>query len=150
MRLHVNFSVMTPLFAPLVLELQRRYGVDSYSGFVYGRDDLREAAQFGIDTANVETFSKFLGEFGADKPPDLEYLDRKEREFGEPNLSLIIAADRTVSGFEFARARRIVEAGCRLIERQFDACKPNAVLSDGVACIMSYIQYAVARRRGIP
>ncbi|HZR22196.1 MAG TPA: hypothetical protein VFA59_01335 [Vicinamibacterales bacterium] len=150
MRLHVNFSVMTPLFAPILLELQRHHGVTAYSGFVYGRDDLKEVESFGVDTTHVRTFSPFLGQFDVTKAPDLEYLARLERDLGDPNFALIIAADRTVSQFDFARARRIMEAGFRLIEQLFDEFQPDAVLSDGVACIMSYVQFALARRRGIP
>jgi hypothetical protein len=150
MRLHVNFSVMTPLFAPIILDLQKRHGVTAVSGFVYGREGLAEISNFGVDTAHVRVLSKFLDTFDQHADPDMNFLREKEEQYGAPNLYAMIAGCRFVSEFDYKRARRVLEGGFRLIEGLFDEFKPDAVLSDGVACTMSYIQYAVARRRGIP
>jgi hypothetical protein len=141
---------MTPLFAPVALDLQARYGVEACSGFVYGRDGLREIQEFGFDTRYVRVLSQFLEEFNERAEPDMAFLRQKEREYGQPNLYAMIAACRFVSQFERRRALRVLEAGFRLVEGLFDEFRPDAVLSDGVGCTMSYIQYAVARKRQLP
>ena len=141
---------MTPLFAPIVLDLQARYGVEACSGFAYGNDVLREIERFGLDTRHVRVLSQFLREFDDRADPDMDYLRRKEQEYGEPYLYPMIAGCRFVSQFEHRRALRVLEGGFRLIEQLFDEFKPDAVLTDGVACTMSYIQYAVAKKRGLP
>jgi hypothetical protein len=150
MRAHVNFNVMVPLFAPVVRELQRHFGLEYYSGFVYGRDGRADVAECGLDPASVTVLSEFLEQFDDRKPPDLEFLRSKERDYGTPSLYTLVASCRFLSTFEHRRALRILEGGFRLIEATFDRARPDFVFGDGVACTMSYIQYVVARRRAIP
>ena len=94
MRAHVNFNVMIPLFAPVMRDLQERYGLQSYSGFVYGRDGRADMKECGLDTAGVRVFSEFLEQFGEQQPADMDYLRQKEREYGAPTLYTLIAACR--------------------------------------------------------
>ncbi len=150
MRLHINYSVVLPFFARIVNELQARHGVTATSGFLYGSDTLRDLADSGIPETTVRTLTGFLRTFDVEGEPDLEYLRRKEAEYGDPNLYLMIAGCRFIGSFEHRRALRLLEAGFRMFEQLFDEFAPDAVLSDGVACTMSYIQYAIAQRRGIP
>lgn len=149
-RLHINYSVVLPFFARIVKELQARHGVTDTSGFLYGRDTLPELAAAGLAPDTVRTLTGFLKTFDADGEPDLAYLRQKEAEYGDPNLYLMVAGCRFIGSFEHRKALRLLEAGFRLFEQQFDDFRPDAVLSDGVACTMSYIQYAIARKRGIP
>src|SRR5688500_8142418 len=99
MHLHVNFSVMTPLFAPIVRDLQARHGVDSYSGFVYGRDVRTEIAAEGLDASRVRVLSEFLERFDQHAPPDMAYLREKEQQYGEPFLTPLITGCRFVGQF---------------------------------------------------
>jgi capsular polysaccharide biosynthesis protein len=149
MNLHVNFSVVLPVFSRVALELRRRYGVERISGFVYGRDSLHDLKDLGFPTEGIGALTDALRAFG-DRDPDLEYLRERERRYGEPNLYAMIAGCRFVSEFPHRRALQILEVGFRLIEDLFDRYQPRAVISDGVACTLSYIQYAVARERGVP
>jgi hypothetical protein len=148
MRLHVNFSVVLPLFARVVRELQQHHGVTAHSSFLYGRDSLADLRRLGLSTEYARTLTGYLETFDEHAPPDLEFLRQKEREYG--HLYLMVAGCRFIGSFEHRRALRLLEAGFRLIEGLFDEFRPDAVVSDGVACTMSYIQYAVAQRRGIP
>src|SRR4051812_24483278 len=132
MRLHVNFSVVLPLFARIVRELQD-YGVTDCSSFLYGRDSLPELRECGVSIEHARTLTDFLDRFDENAEPDLEYLRQKEREYGDPNLYLMIAGCRFVGTFEHRRALRLLEAGFRLIEQLFDEFRPDAVVSDGVA-----------------
>lgn len=150
MRLYINFSVVLPLYVAVARELQRRYGVGEISGFVYGTAGVRELQSLGVPTDDVGVLSEELRRLDPSAGPDLDYLRAKEREYGIPNLTLMITACRFVSSFEHRRALRVLETGFRLMERIFDRARPDAVLSDGVACTMSYIQYVIAQKRGIP
>lgn len=149
MRLHVNFSVALPVFARVARELQRRYGVVAISGCVYGRDSLHDLAAMDFPAGGVVALTDALREFGS-REPDMRYLQECERKYGDPNLYAMVAGCRFVSDFEHVRALRVLETGFRLVERLYDEYNPGAVISDGVACTLSYIQYAVARARGIP
>jgi hypothetical protein len=148
MRLHINFSVVLPVYARVALDLQRRYGVEGFSGFVYGRDSLRDLERIPFPLDGVRTLTDALRARG-DRDPDMDYLRACERRYG-PNLYLMIAGCRFVSGFPHRRALQVLETGFRLIEGLFDQYRPAAVISDGVACTLSYIQYAVAKSRDIP
>ncbi|MGE0444233.1 MAG: hypothetical protein AB7P99_03330 [Vicinamibacterales bacterium] len=148
MRLHINFSVVLPVYARVALDLQRRYGIEGFSGFVYGRDSLHDLEAIGFPLEGVRTLTDALRARG-DRDPDMAYLRECERRYG-PNLYLMIAGCRFVSGFPHRRALQVLETGFRLIEGLFDEYRPGAVISDGVACTLSYIQYAVAKARGVP
>lgn len=149
MNIHVNFSVALPVFSRVALDMKARYGVERISGFVYGRDSLDDLQKMPFPTEGVRTLTDALRDFGS-RRPDMDYLRERERMYGEPNLYLLIAGCRFVSGFEHQRALRILEAGFRMMEALFDEYTPSAVISDGVACTLSYIQYLVARKRGVP
>lgn len=149
MRLHINFSVALPVFAAVARDLQRRHGIEAFSGCVYGRDSLHDLGAIAFPTGGVKALTDALREFG-DREPDLDYLRECERKYGDPNLYMMIAGCRFVSEFEHRRALRVLEAGFRLVEGLFDEYEPRGIISDGVACTLSYIQYAVARARGIP
>lgn len=150
MRLHINYSVVLPFFARVVAELQAHHGVTATSGFLYGIDTIPELQAAGVPADTVQTLTQFLRTFDVNAEPDLEYLRRKEAEYGDPNLYLMVAGCRFIGSFEHRKALRLLESGFRLFEQQFDEFRPDAILSDGVACTMSYIQYAIARKRGIP
>lgn len=150
MRLHINYSVVLPFFARVVVELQARHGVTATSGFLYGNDTLPDLVAAGIPADTVRTLTAFLRTFDVNAEPDLAYLREKEAEYGDPNLYLMVAGCRFIGSFEHRKALRLLEAGFRLFEQQFDEFRPDAILSDGVACTMSYIQYAIAQKRGIP
>src|SRR2546423_9850057 len=132
MRIHINFSVMLPLFTPLALDLERRYGVEGFSGLVYGRDDIRALQQLKFPTHEVSALSEFLEQFDDAAEPNLGYLREKERQYGEPHLYPMIGGCRFVSTFSHRRALRILEGTFRLVERVFDRSRPDVALSDGL------------------
>lgn len=150
MRIHINFSVVLPLFVRIAQELQSHYEVEAFSGFVYGKDSLHQLERLNFPTEHVRAFTRQLERFSRARLPDIGYLRAKEEEYGEPHLYPMIAGCRFVSQFERNKALLTLEACFRLIEQLFDEFEPDVVLSDGVACTCSYVQYAVAKGRGIP
>jgi hypothetical protein len=149
MRLHINFSVVLPVYARVALELQRRYNVTDLSGFVYGRDSLRDLERIPFPLDKIRVHTDALREFGGRKL-DMGYLRSREEAYGDPHIYPMIAGDRVLREYDHLDALRVLEASLRLAESMFDAFRPDAVISDGVACVMSYAQYVVARAREIP
>jgi len=149
MRIHFNFSVVLPLFARVAHQLMNRHGVEGVSGFVYGRDSLIELRKLGFSTARVAALTDALRDHG-DRDPDMAYLQDRERVYGDPTFNMMLSAIRSDAVLPWRRQLQILEVGLRTIERSFDADRPDAVISDGVACTMSYLQYAIAGARGIP
>jgi len=149
MRIHFNFSVVLPLFARVGLRLAGEHGVEGFSGCVYGRDSLAELDQIGFPREGVVALTDALRTYG-DRDPDLPFLKSREALYGDPNLYIMIAGCRFVSEFEHRRALQVLEVCLRVVEDLYDRHRPDAVISDGVACTLSYAQYAVARARGIP
>ncbi len=135
MRIHINFSVVLPLFTRVAQDLKARYGVEDFCGFVYGRESICDLQRVPFPTDSVVTFTDALREFG-DRDPDLDFLCDRERRYGDPNLYPMIAACRSVSEFSHRRGLQVLEVGLRVIEALFDEYRPSAVISDGVACTM--------------
>lgn len=149
MRLHINFSVILP-FLTAVAKYLVQYGVMPVSGFVYGKDSIRDLKQMGFHLEHLGILTEEPHWQDDRSEPDLDYLMEKERQYGVPNLYPMITACRFVSRFDRRRALRVLESGFRLVERLFDEAEPDFIISDGVACALSYIQYAVAEKRSIP
>jgi len=148
MRLHVFYSVMQPMFGRIVRALQEKYGVEKdCSGVLYGRDYVPELKSLGLSTRYVRVLTDYLD---GGKAADRGYLREKEQQYGDPHLQLLISNDRFASEFEHERALRFLEACFRVVEGLFDEVKPDAVMSDPVACTLSHTQYLVAKVRGIP
>ncbi|HYE86939.1 MAG TPA: hypothetical protein VEA16_11325 [Vicinamibacterales bacterium] len=148
MQLHVFYSVMQPMFARIVKDLQARYGVGpDPSGVLYGRDYLPELEALGVSTRNVRVLTDVFGD--GTTPPDMGYLREKEQQYGDPHLQLLINNDRFAAAFERPRALRFLESCFRVVEDLWDRTAPDAVMSDPVACTLSHVQYLVARGRRI-
>jgi hypothetical protein len=150
MRLHVNASVLYPLFGRVVRELARSYGVVESTVLFYGHDGVIDLAEVGSPAPERVLFlTDAIARWGAGAP-DMDYIRRCEQEYGFPHLHLIITGDRFLSKMPHERALKLVEVGFRLVEETFDTNRPDAVFSDPVACFLSHIQYRVALKRGIP
>src|SRR5437016_5157489 len=109
MRLHINFSVILPLLVPIAQDLRRRYGVETFSGLVYGRDSLHSLRSLGFPTTNVRALTQFLEEFDDTAEADMDYLRQKERQYGDPHLYPMIGGCRFVSQFPHRRSLRLLE-----------------------------------------
>ena len=71
---------MSPRFAPVVRDLQDRYGLRSYSGFVYGRDGRADLDELGWIPSACGSFPSSSNAFGQRRPADMDFLRRKEQE----------------------------------------------------------------------
>jgi hypothetical protein len=150
MKLHVFFSVHERLFGPITDALRSSYGVTSVSGFVWGRDqrkDLEDCVRFEIAPLTVFT-TDVLARLD-DTPADLAYLSAWEKRCGVPLQHMIIAERHLLRTHTYEQVLRLAELLFRRVEADFDSIKPDVYFSEDVACLASFIHWAVARDRSV-
>lgn len=140
-------SVLEPQYAALAELLRQEYPDLENSVAVYGHRGVRRSAS--ARWCHVAVLSDYLREY-LPAVPDLDYLRSVDETYGPPNLMLVAAADRTIWKYPRDRFFRTVEAGWRFAEDVMERVQPQAVISESIACLVSYALYLIARRRGIP
>ena len=147
---YIFFSVHEELFHRVALRL-REHGVDSFAGFVWGRQQERAIASRGIDYDRLLVFSRDLRpQIDDGRAPDLDWLARREQELGI-SLQRMLAAERhLLHGRTFTQIMRMAEVALREIAAAYDRTRPDFVFSEDVSCFHSYAHFVLARERGIP
>ncbi len=147
----------------LVLDLQKRYGVDKWCGYGYGR------AAYEINDhqkdINYEPLliDDFLSLEAKDEVVDLEYLKAKEKEYGHPNLWQEFINDRftsinwprqfyprfnpTLNHYEILQQFQL---RIKKIEEMLDQTKPDFVLFADAGAMGVNLLYYIAKKKGIP
>jgi hypothetical protein len=149
MRVHVFFSVHERLFGPIMETLRRDYGLAGCSGFVWGNDQRRTLTSERVDVSPLTVFSTDIVGQLDDRPADLEYLSAWEQRSGIPLQHMIFAERHLLGRYSYEQVLRIAELVFRRAEADFDAIRPDAYFSEDVACLTSYIHWAVAKDRGV-
>jgi len=149
MKAYIFFSVHVPVFDGILQRLLSRGLVTGASGFVWGRDqaDQLKGSSFRYDPPIIFT-RDVLG--ASNNSPDLEYLQRCEKEFGVPLGKMITAERHLTRRYDFNRVLSIAEQTFRVVSGYLQREAPDFVLSEDVSCMTSYIHWAVARKYGIP
>jgi hypothetical protein len=147
---YIFFSVHEELFHRMALEL-RAYGIDQFCGFIWGKQQERALAGRGIDYDPLVMFSRdFLLHRNNGAPPDLDWLERRERELGVSISRMLTAERHLLTGLSFEQVMRLAEVGLRETEAAFERAKPDFVFSEDISCFHSYAHFVIARERGIP
>ncbi|HEY1813783.1 MAG TPA: hypothetical protein VGG74_15635 [Kofleriaceae bacterium] len=149
MKLHVFFSVLERIFGPIVETLRRDHGLGSVSGFVWGVDQVQVLRELGVSAAPLTVFSRDILANLDDRPADVAYLAEWERRCGVPIQHMIFAERHLISRHPYDRLLRLTELIFRRVESDFDTLRPDAYFSEDVACLTSFIHWAVARDRGV-
>jgi hypothetical protein len=149
MHAFIFFSVYERLFDPIARELMRRYGVERFSGFCWGRDQQAFLEQSEIKYEPLHVFSRdILPHVPA--APDLDYLTRCESRYATPINRIISAERHLLKGRTQDQVLALVETIFRHVERTFAEHKPDFVFSENVSCMTSLIHHIVARANGVP
>lgn len=150
MKAYVYFSVHEELFQR-VAERLAPHGVDSFSGFTWSRHQAKAIAGCGVTIDPMVVFTRDLLP-GADdgKPPDLAWLEQRERELGISIQRMLSAERHLLQGRTYEQIMRMAEVALREIAAAYDRIRPDFVLADDVSCFHSYVHYVLARERGIP
>jgi hypothetical protein len=147
---YIFFSVHEELFHRIALGL-RAHGVDRFCGFAWGKQQEQALAGRHIEYEPLVVFSRdLLPRCNDGAAPDLDWLQRRERELGI-SISRMIASERhLLDGRTFDEIMRMAEVGLREIEAAYDRAKPDFVYTEDISCFFSYAHFAIARERGIP
>ncbi len=150
MKAYVFLSVHQELFHR-VAERLRAYGVDEFSGFAWGIQQVESISNRGIDYAPMTVFSRdLLPEIDDGAPPDLVWLEQRERELGVSINRMLTAERHLLAGRTFTQLQRMAEVALRKIAAAYDEAKPDFVFSEDVSCFLSYVHFVLAKERGIP
>ncbi len=149
MKAYVFFSVHEELFHRVALGL-RAHGVTSFSGFVWGQNQVKAIGNRGIDYDPLLVFTRdFLPQID-NTPPDLEWLERRETELGVSIQRMLASERHLLAGRTFDQIMRMAEVALREVAAAYDRIKPDFVFSEDVSCFHSYVHFVLARERGIP
>lgn len=150
MKAFIFFSVYEGLFHRVALGLRDR-GVTQFSGFAWGRDQLRAIEGHGIDYAPLLVFSRDLLPQADDRTPaDLEWLAKRERELGVSIQRMLAAERHLLKGRTHEQILRLAEVVLRTVGDTLDRVKPDFIFSEDISCFCSYAHFVLARERGIP
>ena len=150
MKAYIFFSVHEELFRRIANGLVQ-YGVDKFSGFVWGRNQERVIAGHGVTFDQLLIFSRdLLPQCNDGKAADLEWLARRERELGI-SISRMLASERhLLAGRSHGEIMRMAEVALREIAAAYDRIRPDFVFSEDVSCFHSYVHFVLAQERKIP
>lgn len=146
---YIFFSVHEQLFHRMAERLRER-GVDSFSGFAWGKAQASALEHRGIDYDPLVVFTRDLLPKYDDAPPDLAWLQQRERELGISIQRMLSAERHLIAGRTFEQIMRMAEVGLREIAAAYDRIRPDFVFSEDIACFHSYAHFVLARERGIP
>lgn len=148
-RAYIFFSVHEELFHRMAERL-RGYGVTEVSGFAWGKAQAGALANRGIDYSPLVVFTEDLLPKYGDAPPDLAWLQQRERELGVSIQRMISAERHLLAGRTWEQIMRMAEVALREIAAAYDRIRPDFVFTEDISCFHSYAHYVLARERGIP
>jgi hypothetical protein len=134
-----------------VCERLRDYGVSSFSGFVWGHGQEQALAGRAITYDPLLVFTRdLLPQLSDGNPPDVAYLERRERELGVSIQRMLASERHQLAGRTHDQLLRMAEVALREIGAGYDRIRPDFAFSESVSCFHSYVHYVLAEERGIP
>jgi hypothetical protein len=149
MKLHIFFSVHERIFGAIANELQTHHGLGAVSGFVWGNDQRAYLDEKGFRVEPLTVFTTDILDKLDSTPADLAYLEGWERRCGVQLQHMIFAERHLLAKYSYEQILRLCELLFRRVEADFDSIRPDAYFSEDVACLTSYIHWAVAKDRGV-
>jgi hypothetical protein len=150
MKAYIFFSIHEELFHRMAERLRGR-GVDRFSGFVWGQSQAALIERRGIDYDPLVIFTRdLLPHVDDGTPPDLDWLERRERELGVSIVRMLTSERHLLRGRTFTQIQRMAEVALREIGAALDRARPDFIYSEDVSCFHSYVHYVLAREHKIP
>ncbi len=150
MKSYIFFSVHEKLFHEVAAGL-RASGVDTHSGFVWGEQQARTILDRGVTYEPLIVFTRDLLPLCDDgQQPDVEWLERRERELGVSIQRMLAAERHLLKGRTYEQILRLAEVILREVAAAYDRIKPDFVFSEDISCFTSYAHFILARERKIP
>lgn len=150
MKLYFLFGVpLESFYQAISVDLSRRYGFTEFCGLAWGRSQLRSLNKREVNWTHIEVISEHIRSTLPSLKLDLDYLKKAEQKYGIPNFGLMLYADRWFSKKPHEWLLRFLQMNIQLIERMYDETRPDIVIFDPVADLMSYLHYVIAIKKGI-
>jgi hypothetical protein len=150
MKAFIFHSVYEELFHRMALKL-RDYGVEQFSGFVWGKSQEKVLKNRGIDYSPLVVFTRdLLPKYDDGKPADLDWLLQRERDLGVSIQRMLAAERHLIAGRSQDQLMRMAEVGLREISAFYDREKPDFVFTADISCFHTYAFFVLARERKIP
>jgi len=150
MKAYIFLSVHEELFHRVADRL-RVFGVTEFSGFAWGRQQANAIANRGLTYDPMVIFTRDLLPLANDgSPPDIAWLERRERELGISITRMLSAERHLLRGRTQDQILRMAEVALREIDAAYERARPDFVFTEDVSCFHSYVHYAIAKERGIP
>jgi hypothetical protein len=152
MRVHVFLSIFDSVFIPVLQELERKVGPFEVTATAWHPEVETRLLASGLPVRRVYRLWETLeqGRDGAQitDPSSLVELDRllSPRTVWEA----VVAEHRANATWSRARVLTTVDAHWRAITAVYDEFPPDFLLMDSIACLASYLHWALARARRIP
>jgi hypothetical protein len=133
--------------------LIRDFGFDdaSFSGIVDGRlyYDFLVKKQHDIRYQRLGLNQDILWR-ARSEPPDMEFLERMERELGVDTLWRLRDAERWIPGYTYTQVLSAMTLMLKYLEREFTEHRPDAVFGFTTATMYGLACFYMAHRFGIP
>lgn len=148
MKVFFFFSILHELYGRVAARLRRADPAVSFSGLIYGADQLAALQALEFPTEQLTSFTDFLSA-RLDHEPDFAVLSAWEAEHGIP-LSYLLAADRLYWRKTREETVRLASAALQCVREALDRAQPDVIVAEGIDCLLSYLLYYEARARGVP
>lgn len=151
MRIFFFFSILGRFYGEVARTLHESHPGLEFSGVVYNRLGERQVLASGLPHWQyVGVFSRYREQHRRKDPADLPYLRQVEAQYGQPNLPLMMYADRFLTLLPRRKQLRAAEDAARFLEEALERTTPDVIIVESIACLVSYLLYGMARARGIP
>lgn len=149
MKILVCPSVLHRLFNAVARHLAEEEPSYRFAAVVFGADQVASLRESQFPGDDVRALTVYLRDHLAGYDPDPGLLVDWEEEH-QVSLSLILAADRRITRLPRPEQHRVAALCIQWLEEALDAVRPDVIVAEGIDCLVSYLLYVMARRRGIP
>lgn len=149
MKAFVFHSVHERLFHAMAAELSARHGVEEFSGFVWGRDQL-EGLSARPSYSPLTVFTRDVLPRAASRHCTPGAAREIEKRLGVPLQRMIWSERHLLEGRTHQQVLDLCLALYESAHRLFDRAQADFAFSEDVSCLSSYMYWSVARQREIP
>lgn len=150
MKAYIFFSVHEKLFDAVAAELDARWGVSEFSGFVWGAHQRQWLSSRPRRYSPLHVFSETLLQSAKTGRADLKLLSEREAEYGISLHRMVFSERHLLARMDHSQILALMTAAIRMLDAHFSRNRPDFVFTEDVSCLLSYLHFAEARRHGIP
>jgi hypothetical protein len=150
-------------FHEMAVKFKERYGVEEFSGLVQGRGPYKFLKnQKDISYKHLGLFQDIFNDYKHEEI-EYDYLDKIEKEYGNPFLWLFVYPERNVifdrdisvymnsfQKYTHEDILKLLQVFFKYIVNIVEELSPDYIIMDNVSSMPHYILYSVAKKNNIP